>query len=104
MDKFIKAAVKYLELHGYEILDTNEDSFVNVVCKNDKGISFIHIKDSFNEQSIVNKAEQFEQAAIDYLSHNYVDGELDVSFDIIGINQCSDSEALLRHHINCINS
>lgn len=105
MDKILKAAEKFLEYQGYGIIDTNEKSFAQIVCKdpNRDGLIFVHVKEGFNDTPR-NIKKKFEKAAIEYLSSNVPDGETAVIFDTIAVTAFAHNKALIRHVLNVLNS
>ena len=99
-EKAIKAAEKFLERRGYEVVESNWKSeggnSLDLVASFDKGMP---------EEGSEGSRERREIAAAAWLSEHaddegYVD--MPVRFDSIAMMLLSENRALLKHHINCL--
>lgn len=104
-----KAAAKYLENKGYQVVDTNwKCNFgeIDIVALHDNSIVFVEVKTRSSiktglPEDAVNakKRKKYESLAAYYLQdHEYID--MPVRFDVVGILVISKTKALLRHHVN----
>lgn len=104
-----RAAAKFLEQRGFEILETNWTCFAgeaDIIAKDDDVLCFIEVKTRRGVQNgfpaeAVNEAKRmrYEKIAACYLQ-NYPETDICVRFDVISILVLSDSKAFLRIHIN----
>ncbi len=109
-----EAAARYLELHGYDILERNwvcKFGEADIIAQDphDGAICFIEVKTRRNidkgipEEAITKKKQdKYERIALSYLMEADWD-ELPVRFDAIGICATEANRALLRHHKACFN-
>lgn len=104
MDKFMKAAEKYLCLKGAEILGT-EWRFIVFQDLNDGSLAFAYIADEDGYESI-DKADlrsAFEHAAHCFLKESDIEFEGNLRCDLIQFDVISNDRAILRHMINAVN-
>ena len=104
-----KAARRYLERRGMEILDVNWKCFAgeaDIVALDEGVLSFVEVKTrrgiekGFPEEAVdAKKRARYERIAACYLQeHDYVD--MRVRFDVISILVISSERAFLRMHLN----
>lgn len=111
--KGLDAAVRYLELRGYEVLETEWEcrfGTIELVAKDADGtLCFIKVKTHQgtesglpSEEMCQDRQAQLEKIALCYLmeSDAWSDQD-DVRFDSIGICVAEPHKALLRHHRKC---
>lgn len=114
-EKAIKAAEKFLEQRGYEVIESNWKSeggnSLDLVAREDDTVVFVDVyaRHGFDkgipEEGNEGSRERREIAAAAWLSEHaddegYVD--VPVRFDSIAMMILSESRALLKHHINCL--
>lgn len=112
-EKCERAAKRFLEKQGYEIVDVAWDCShgqVDLIAKNEDVLVFIDVRyntpdDGFkdNEKSMPDRRETFERIAFDYLKSHKI-SECAVRADEISFLICAEDRAFLRHHINALNS
>lgn len=105
MDKFMKAAKKYLCLKGAEILGTEWRFIVFQDPNEDNCLAFAYVADEDGYES-TNKADlrrAFEHAAHCFLKENDIEFEGNLRCDLINFDVISNDRAILRHMINAIN-
>lgn len=104
-----KAALRYLERRGFEVLDTNWTcpfGEADVVAFDGDSLCFIEVKTrrgaekGFPEEAVdARKRAKYEKVAACYLrEHAYVD--VHVRFDVIAILVLGSDRAFLRMHMN----
>lgn len=110
-----EAAVRYLEIRGYEIIDRNwvcRFGEADIIAYDPEGVlCFIEVKTrrgvdaGLPEESITRKKQgRYERIALCYLmEHDDWDDNDPVRFDAIGICVSAPHRALLRHHRGCFN-
>lgn len=108
MRKAVKAATRFIERKGYELLETGwtslEGTQIDLVANDEDTLVFIDVtateygEGSFEGGKV--KRGDLEIAAASWLAVNSPDGEIRVRFDIIDMLVVSADRALLRHHIN----
>lgn len=106
----LKAAARFLERRGYEILDTEffeESEPLDIVAEYDGTYVFVGVtaargSEPFREL-LESQREEAEGAAARWLGEN---AEVDrpVRFDAVAMRVVSEDRAFLRHHINCLAS
>lgn len=112
-ERAVKAAIRFCEHRGYEILDegwTKEGTAgrIDLVAREDDVLVFIDVTvaeqsdGGFKEGNLTR--EQFEMLAALYLGENEPEGDIPVRFDSIDLIVVNDNRALLRHHINRLGS
>ena len=114
-EKAIKAAEKFLERRGYEVVESNWKSeggnSLDLVAREDDTVVFVDVyaRHGFDkgmpEEGSEGSRERREIAAAAWLSEHaddegYVD--MPVRFDSIAMMLLSENRALLKHHINCL--
>lgn len=112
--RVIKAAARYLTNHGYEIIDTLNDTQLEDVCNlvaltNDKSeviflnLSYTSIAEDLDKGEEPTR-QQFEQAAVKWLVSEKLTTDKAIRFDSMRLVIMGDDDrALIRHHVNCIN-
>ena len=112
--RVIKAAARYLTNHGYEIIDTLNDTQLEDVCNlvaltNDKSeviflnLSYTSIAEDLDKGEEPTR-QQFEQAAVKWLVSGIADtADKEIRFDSMRLVIMGSDRALIRHRINCIN-
>ena len=113
--RVIKAAARYLTNHGYEIIDTLNDTQLEDVCNlvaltNDKSeviflnLSYTSIAEDLDKGEEPTR-QQFEQVAVKWLFSGIADTvDKAIRFDSMRLVIMGDDDrALIRHHVNCIN-
>lgn len=104
MDKFMKAAKKYLCLKGAEILGI-KDRFIVFQDLEDDSLAFAYIADENGYESI-DKADlqrAFEHAAHCFLKESYIEFEGNLRCDLIEFDVIKNDRAILRHVIDVLN-
>lgn len=109
--KGIKAATRFMERQGYEILERNFQSksgSVDLIVSDDDNLVFVEVKTRSNadrglpEESTTRETrDRNEKIAVEYLSTHEVT-DTAVRFDVISILVVSEDRAFLRHHINAM--
>lgn len=104
-----KAAARYLELRGYEVLDRDwecDGDSVDIVCWDVDGtLVFVDVSASANcfprEECIRGRRARLEAMAMSYLAeHEYLD--VAVRFDSVSIVPVAEGRAFLRHEVNAL--
>ena len=100
-EKAVKAAARFIERKGYELLETGwtspEGTKIDLVANDEDALVFIDVtateygEGGFEGGKV--KRSDLEIAAAP-------DGDIQVRFDIIDMLVVSADRALLRHHIN----
>ena len=108
--KAVRAATRFCEHKGYEILDAGwtspEGTTVDLVADDEGCLVFIDVTAKeygtgpFEDGKIARS--EFEIAAAAWLAANPGTADVRVRFDIIGMLVVSESKALLRHHIDAL--
>ena len=107
-EKAVKAATRFVERKGYELLDTGwtspEGTQIDLVANDEDTLVFIDVTateygEGGFEGGKVSRSD-LEIAAASWLAGNTPDGEIQVRFDIIDMLVVSADRALLRRHIN----
>lgn len=114
-EKAVKAAEKFLEQRGYEVVESNWESeggsALDLVAKQDGTVVFVDvyarrgIDRGMPEEGGEGSRERREIAAAAWLAeHDDKEGlvDLPIRFDSIAMMLVSDNRALLKHHINCL--
>ena len=114
-EKAIKAAEKFLERRGYEVIESNWKSeggnSLDLVAREDDTVVFCDVsaRDGFErgipESNDWASRERREIAAAAWLSEHCDDDtlvDLPIRFDSIAMMVIGENRALLRHHINCL--
>lgn len=112
-ERAVKAAARFAEIKGYEVLDREWTSEalagrIDLVAKDDDAYVFIEVtavdrsEGGFAEGRLAR--EQLEVLAVAWLSENDPGEEAPVRFDAIDMIVMGDSKALLRRHINKLGS
>lgn len=107
--KGVKAAIKYLESKGHEIIETdlkNNFKAYMIVSKCDDVLCFTEVKTradvskGFGEDNVSeSKRAKVEALAAKFLiNSDFVDMAL--RFDVIGLLVIGQYKAMIRHHIN----
>ena len=115
--RVIKAAARYLTNHGYEIIDTLNDTQLEDVCNlvaltNDKSeVVFLNLSYTLTADDLDKGEEptrqQFEQVAVKWLFSGIADtADKTIRFDSMRLVIMGDDgrRALIKHHVNCINN
>lgn len=107
-EKAVKAATRFIERKGYELLETGwtspEGTQIDLVANDEDTLVFVDVtaieygEGDFEGGKV--KRGDLEIAAASWLAANSPDGEIQVRFDIIDMLVVSADRALLRHHIN----
>lgn len=105
MDKFMKAAKRYLGFKDAEILGTEDRFIVFQYPDEDDCLTFAYVTDEDGYGSI-DKAtlrHAFEQAAALFLEENDIYFEGDLRCDLMEFDVIANDRAILRHMINAVN-
>ena len=112
-EKAKKAASRYLEHRGYDILEEGWScpaGASDIIAEEDGTLAFIDVKarrdaDKGFPEEYPTAAERTrrEMIALAYLASHELD-EMTVRFDNIAIVVMGESRALLRHHIGCLSA
>lgn len=107
-EKAVKAATRFIERKGYELLETGwtspEGTLIDLIANDEDALVFIDVaatkygEGGFEGGKV--KRSDLEIAAASWLAVNTPDGDIPVRFDIIDMLVVSTDRALLRHHIN----
>lgn len=107
-EKAVKAATRFIERKGYELLETGwtspEGTKIDLIANDEDALAFIDVtateygEGGFEGGKV--KRGDLEIAAASWLAGNSPDGEIQVRFDIIDMLVVSADRAPLRHHIN----
>lgn len=106
--KVRKAAARYLEVRGFDILDQEwlcDNGLVDIICWDGDTLVFVDVQTAFDgfpdQDDVIAKRSLMEAVAIDYLGENeYVD--IPVRFDAVCIVPVGTDRAFLRHHSNVL--
>lgn len=103
-EKAVKAATRFIERKGFELLDTGwtspEGTQIDLVANDEDALVFIDVTATeYGEGGKVSRSD-LEIVAASWLAVNSPDGEIQVCFDIIDMLVVSTDGALLRHRIN----
>lgn len=108
-EKAVKAAARFIERKGYELLETGwtspEGTQIDLVADDDALVFIDVTATEYGEGGFEGgkvKRSDLEIAAASWLAANSPDGEIQVRFDIIDMLVVSADRALLRHHISHI--
>lgn len=103
-EKAVKAAARFIERKGYELLETGwtspEGTRIDLIASDEDTLVFIDVTATEYGEGGKVKRGDLEIAAASWLAGNTPDGEMQVRFDIIDMLVVSADRALLRHHIN----
>ena len=107
-EKAVKAATRFCERKGYEILSTGwtspEGTTVDLVADDEGCLVFIDVTAKVYGEGPLEDGKvarsEFEVAAAAWLAAHPNEADIQVRFDIIDMLVVSESKALLRHHIN----
>lgn len=106
-EKAVKAAARFIERKGYELLETGwtspEGTRIDLIASDEDTLVFIDVTATEYGEGGKVKRGDLEIAAASWLAGNTPDGEMQVRFDIIDMLVVSADRALLRHHINAFN-
>ena len=104
-----RAAAKFLERRGYEILETNwkcKFGEADIIAEKDGVLVFVEVKTrttvekGFPEEAITRaKRKKYEVIAATYLQDHFYVG-INVRFDVIALLVVAPDRAFLRHHVN----
>lgn len=107
-EKAVKAATRFIERKGFELLETGwtspEGTQIDLIANDEGTLVFIDVtateygEGGFEGGKV--KRSDLEIAAAAWLAGNSPDCEIQVRFDIIDMLVVSADRALLRHHIN----
>lgn len=104
-----KAAIRYLESIGCDILESNWEcsaGTVDVICDDDGTLAFVAVVAGYGhlpDEDVTHRNQRrFEEFALSYLAEH---GDLEgfARFDIISIGIVEEHRALLRHHRGAFN-
>ena len=94
------AAVKYLDMNGYDVI---EDDFMGFVVAFDKSV-LVFAKVRYGVMEMPEETDmrlEFESVAAEYMaSHDVEDTKL--RCDTISLNVMRSDRAILRHYVNCL--
>ena len=103
------AAAKFLERHGYQIIERNwhcPAGEADIIAFDEDMLVFVEVKTrsdidkGFPEEAITKeKRDRYEKISAYYLRDSDC-GEMRFRFDVIGILVLGKNKATLRHHIN----
>lgn len=104
-----EAAAKFLERHGYEIIERNwhcPAGEADIIALDGDTLAFIEVKTrsdvdkGFPEEAITKeKRQRYERISAYYLRDSPYE-EIRFRFDVIGILVLGENKATLKHHIN----
>ena len=107
-EKAVKAATRFIERKGYELLEAGwaspEGTLIDLIANDEDTLVFIDVtateygEGGFEGGKV--KRSDLEIAAASWLAVNTPDGDIQVRFDIIDMLVVSTDRAPLRHHIN----
>ena len=107
-EKAVKAATRFIERKGYELLEAGwaspEGTLIDLVANDEDTLVSIDVtateygEGGFEGGKV--KRSDLEIAAASWLAGNSPDGEIQVRFDIIGMLVVGTDRALLRRHSN----
>lgn len=109
-ERAMKAAGRYLEMKGMEIVDEGwaKDGLaggIDIVADDCGAIVFVDVTVStvgdggFRESPL--SREQAELLAASWLGEHPDAADVEVRFDHVALMVCAESRAILRHHVNC---
>ena len=107
--KAVKAATRFCERRGYEILATgwepkDGEGIIDLVADDEGAIVFIDVTaTSHGDGGFAHghtERHDMEVLAASWLAENTPEGDVSVRFDMIDMIVVSTDRALLRHHIN----
>lgn len=105
-----KAAIRYLESTGCDILESNWEcaaGAIDVICDDGGMVAFVEVVAGYGhlpaEDTSRRNQRRFEEIALGYLAE-HEDAEGLVRFDIISIGIVAEHRALLRCHRGAFNS
>ena len=103
------AAVRYLELYGYEILDTNWQcpaGEADIIARDCDSLVFVEVKTrtsfekGFPSEAVdEEKRARYEKIALWYL-HDFEVVDIPVRFDVISLMVVAEDRALIKHFVN----
>lgn len=113
-ERGLKAASRYLESRGYEVIEENwscDAGSIELICENEDSLCFVEVKTrktggdlGFPEENTsAQNRKKLELIAANYLM-GYDKTGLKVRFDKIALLVVSEDRAFLRHHIDCFNA
>lgn len=101
-----KAAIRFINQRGYEILETDIGS-VDIIALDDDVVVFIVVNpckkdDDFTKPTTLSDKSraEIEKVAIEFLTKNDDIHNCSVRFDVISIKMFGDNRALIKHHIH----
>ena len=107
----LKAAARYLEIQGYEILDRNWScpaGEVDIVAREGDVLVFVTVKTRADisrgfpsEETSPAARARSEKVAAYYLSE-FRDVDFPVRFDTVSLLVIADDRALIRHYVNVL--
>lgn len=105
-----KAAIRYLESTGCDILESNWEcaaGTIDVICDDGGAVAFVEVVAGYGhlpaEDTTRRNQRRFEEIALGYLAEQE-DAEGLVRFDIISIGIVAEHRALLRCHRGAFNA
>lgn len=109
--KGLKAAARFLERQGYDIIERDwkcKFGTMDLIVSNEDELVFVEVKTRSNkdhglpEDAITDdKRAVYEKIAIAYLATVDV-SDVAVRFDVVSILVVSEDRAFLRHHVNAL--
>lgn len=107
--KITQAAVRFLNIRGYDLLDeTPTSDYIDLVALDGSTLVFLTIKSRTTSEGgfpseQVNRTA-FELDAINWLATQPNNSVIDkpFRFDVISLVVISDTKAVIRHHLNAI--
>ena len=107
-----KAATRFLDRRGYEILDRDFEveglGTVDVVCNDNETLVFTFVhgtndgSDGFPEEKL--NRDQAERLALAWMNEHEVEPDTHVRFDVVALVVIGNDRALIRHHISALTS
>ena len=96
-----KAALRYLAIRGYDILEENYKGFVVAYDKCNDVLSFVNVTTSEGDFEVdLCSVSHFEKTSISYLKDHGEHVDLPVTYDEMSICVVGDNRAFLRHMIS----
>jgi len=104
MQNYEKAAMRYLQLQGYEQIGAR-DGFL--VCIVENGMAFVHVavtqegsEQVFCKTDRQELRDKFEHAMLEWFEDFPADQDYRIFCDELSVNVISSNRAFIRHHQN----
>ena len=103
-DTLNKAVKRFLEARGYENIQSVDLSPINYLAQDEEETILVCaeiVDEDFNEANLDRK--EAERALFKAAKKGLIDINVRIRFDIISVALINESNALIRHHIDCLN-